>query len=224
MTENKFAESVLASLNQLDRDRYLSKRYIVSIGKEIMKDYIVQKLGDRTLYREDNLYSYVECFELEKIDIVKCPIVEFRTCNIVMKSIKPLPDLLFSKYGAAIRSVMNIDNSEEIDKTNLKDYIRNKKRSGYRRKPKYYTDKENYLYIVDSETELVSVEVLALNAKQVDECGCGDYDECKSSLDYDMIGSHKLESAVMQGTLNRLMGTYLQVPTDENPDKNKNSL
>ena len=96
MTENKFAESVLASLNQLDRDRYLSKRYIVSIGKEIMKDYIVQKLGDRTLYREDNLYSYVECFELEKIDIVKCPIVEFRTCNTVMKSIKPLPDLLFS--------------------------------------------------------------------------------------------------------------------------------
>ena len=224
MTERKFAESILASLNQLDRDRYLSKRYIISIGKDIMKALLVQKLGDRTLYREANLYSNIDCIELEEIDVVKCPIVEFRTCNVVMRSKKPLPELLYSKYGPAIRMVTNIDTSEEIGRISLKDYVRNKKRQGYRKTPKYYTDSSGYLYVVDFEIELVSAEVMTLNSKQAEECGCGDFDECKSSLDYEMVGSHKLEMVVVQETLNRILGTYMQIPSDENPDKNRNSM
>lgn len=224
MTERKFAETVLQSLNQLDRDRYLSKRYIISVGKEIMRGLLSQKLGDRTLYREDNIYSYVDCFELERIDTIVCPIVEFKTCNIVMKSKKPLPELIFSKYGAAIRSVMNLDNSEEIGKTSLKDYIRNKKRQGYKKTAKYHTDKYNYLYIVDSEIEAVAVEVLTLSSKQVEQSICGSFDNCKSSLEYEMVGSDKLETAVMQQTLSQIMGTFLQITPDENPDKNKNSM
>lgn len=224
MTERKFAESILASLNQLDRDRYLSKRYIISIGKDIMKGLLVQKLGDRTLYREANLYSNIDCIELEEIDVVKCPIVEFRTCNVVMRSKKPLPELLYSKYGPAIRMVTDIDTAEDVGRISLKDYVRNKKRQGYRKTPKYYTDSSGYLYVVDFEIELVSAEVMTLNPKQAEECGCGDFDECKSSLDYEMIGSHKLEMVVVQETLNRILGTFMQIPSDENPDKNRNSM
>lgn len=205
------------------KDRFVSRRFILAIAKEKMNFLLAQKLRDNTLYREENLYTEIDCVELEKIDKFKCDIVEFRSCNSVMRSVKKLPELIFSRYGDSIRMVTNIDSSIQIDRTTPTDYIKNKQRQGYRPKPAYYT-KNGYLYIVDSEIERLTVRLLTLDTQAAALMNCKKCDECKSILDYEFIGSDKLELIVAQQTLQELLGSYMQIPKDESPDMNEKSI
>jgi len=66
----------------------MSKRFVLHILEQKMTFFLSQKLRDRTLYRESNLFSVINCYELEKIDTVSCDIIEFKTCDVVMKGKK----------------------------------------------------------------------------------------------------------------------------------------
>lgn len=222
-THRDFADRIINSLKMNSKDRFVSRRFILAIAKEKMNFLLAQKLRDNTLYREENLYTEIDCVEMEKIDKFKCDIVEFKSCNSVMKSVKRLPELIFSRYGDSIRIVTNIDNSLQIDRTTPTDYIRSKQRQGYRPKPMYYT-KDGYLYVVDSEIERLNVRLLTLDTQGAAEANCKKCDECKSVLDYEFIGSDKLEMIVVQQTLQELMGSYMQIAKDENPDMNSKSI
>lgn len=224
-TNIQFADRVLTTLRLTSKDRFISRRFILKVGREKTKFLLSQKLRDRSLYREENIYTDIPCVEMEKIDVISCPIVEFRTCKKLMRSKKRLPDLIYSRYGDSIRMVSNIDYSIIINRTNPVDYIRNKKRAGYREKPLYYV-RDGYLYITDSNIETVSVQVLTLDKKTASEveCGCGDHSECDTPLDYEFIGSDKLREVAYQETLKELVGTYMQIMPDENPNLNQKSI
>lgn len=222
-TNLQFADRVINTLRLNYKDRFVSRRFILKLGKEKTKFLLSQKLRDRTLYREENLFTDISCVEMKEIDVFKCPIVEFRTCRKIMRSKKKLPELIFSRYGDSIRLVSNIDYSIQIGRTNPVDYIRNKNRKGYREKPFYYT-RDGYLYIVDSNIEVVNVQLLTLDKKGADEMSCGYKDECNSALDYEFVGSDKLREVVYQEVLKELAGTFLQILPDENPDLNQKSI
>lgn len=218
------ADRILTTLRLNSKDRFLSKRYILSVAEEKMKFLLSQKLRDRTLYREENIFSQIDCYEFEKIDRVKCDVIEFRTCNHVMKGKKKLPELIFSKFGDSIRLITNLENSEKIGKTTISDHIRNSKRAHYTEKPKYYI-RDGYPYIINSEIEAANIELLTLDKRAAEKASCGDnYDECKSALDYEFVGSDKLLEVVIQQTIQEIAGTYMQITPDENPDQNEKSL
>ena len=95
MTNAEFVSRVLNGLNSLDKDSRISRRYILHVGRQKSAFYISQKMNDRSLFREDNLYTTLNCFELEKIEVTKCDIIEFRRCKSIMKSKKKLPELIW---------------------------------------------------------------------------------------------------------------------------------
>ena len=224
MTKKKIVDRIKTELRRLSKDRWMSNRFILSVLENKMSFLLSQKLRDRTLYRESNLYSQIGCFEFEKIDRIKCDIIEFRTCQKIMKSKHKLPELLYSRFGDSIKIVSNLDQTETLQKTIPTDYIRNKKRKQNYNPPAYY-ERGGYLYLLNTQMEAAFIELLTLDTETAEnlDCDC-EKNPCKSALEYNFIGSDKLIEPVIQQTLQELAQTYLQIPTDEKPDNNENNV
>ena len=224
MSRKEIVDRVKTKLRQMSKDRWMSNRFIYHVLEEKMRFLLAQKLRDRSLYRESNLYTQINCFEFEKIDRISCDIIEFRTCQKIMKSKQKLPELIYSRFGDSIKIVSNLDQTETLDKTIPTDYIRNKKRKQNYNPPSFY-ERGGYLYLLNTQMEAAFIELLTLDLEAAEELDCEcEKEECKSALDYSFIGSDKLKEVVVQQTVQEIAQTYLQIQQDENPDNNENSI
>ena len=217
MKNSEAVSTIINQLKYLNKDEHISRRFILSKLRENAKNLIAQKLRDRSLYREDSLESWIDCLQMERIEGVKCDIVEFKSCKEVMRSVKQLPDIIYSKYGAAITKVYSIDGESEYDYTTLRQYSNNKRRKNYGQK--FFYIKNNYLYLPDSTTERVNLPVITLETEKIPQLsGCGNTNECKSVWEYEFIGSDKLQKAVIDMTIMELLQSHRQIIPDEQPN------
>lgn len=226
LTNKQIVSEVINDLRLLNIDEHISRRFVLFKLKQKAKNLISQKLLDRTLSYEYNLFKTVKCFELKKIDTYKCDIVEFKSCNTVMKSVKPLPEPIYSRLGHSVKEVTNIDGSLELTPINLDQYRRNK-----RRQTKdsfsifYYIDSDGYLYIPDKDIEVVTLKIITVNPEEIEQVqSCGTENKCKSGWDFEFIVPDKLQQAVYKDALiNELVNIYKRVQIDENPDLSEHS-
>jgi hypothetical protein len=199
---------IMKGLNISTVDDRLSRRYLFSVLKNVATTFISRKLNELKLQKDYNLYSLIEV-KLEKIDVVKSDVIEFRTCNTVMKSVNPIKNLVFYNGGGSINLVTNLDRTVTIEKIDLRQFARNKKRAFYNdKKPFYYVDGEGYLYIINSDIELVLASVLLVG---VDESDCK-----KLALEQDINIPSKLEYDIFTTVINEIAGVTKRIPKDEN--------
>lgn len=222
MTNSEVVSRVRNGLNSISKDDRISRRYILHVAKQKATFLISQKLADRSLYREDNLYKTLDCFEMEAIDVVRCEIIEFRRCKSIMKSKCKLPKLIYSRYGNSLKEVITIDGEKELKPITPSQYRRDKNRvekSDYI----YYYIKDGYLYLLDTEIEVVSLYLISMELDSLEKgCGCSDSeDECKSLWDYEFNIPDKLEEAIVGETIKEI-AMAKQLPRDENPNSNNN--
>ena len=221
-TYRQIVDRLSQSVEAVTKDDWLPKRYILSVFQSKLENLLVQKLSDRSLYRENSPYTHIPCIELQKIDVYKCDIVEFRSCNKVMKATKKLPNILENRYGPAILNVTNIDGTSEYKRTYPSKYRRDSKREGTM--DDFYYIKDNYLYIPISsevEPERVNMDIMTLEPYLVQEVSeCNDK-KCKPYWDYEIPTSDKLTELAVQQTLAELIGKR-QIPEDENPNMDSN--
>lgn len=220
MTNAEFVSRVINGLNSLNKDQRISRRYILHVGRQKSTFYISQKMADKSLYREDNLYQTLECFPLEKIEVTKCNIIEFRNCNIIMKSKKRLPRLINAKYGNSLKEVTSIDDLTELKATTPSQYRRDKQRQGTDDYVKYYV-KDGYLYILDREIYRVNLYLLTVETNKIEELSDCKKCSCDSLWDFDFITPDKMEEIVIQETIKEV-SLRLQVPVDSNPNLDEN--
>lgn len=222
MTNSEIVSRVRNGLNSISKDDRISRRYILHVAKQKATFLISQKLGDRSLFREDNLYKTVDCFEMEPVDVVRCEILEFRRCKSIMKSKCKLPKLIYSRYGNSLKEVITADGEKEFKPITPSQYRRDNNRL---EKPEYiyYYVKDDYLYLLDTEIELVSLYLISMNLDYLEEgCGCKENsEECKSLWDYEFNVPDKLEEAIVGETIKEVAMTK-QLPRDENPNSNNN--
>jgi len=222
MTNREFVSKVRHTLKTLNIDERMSNRFILQVGR----DYVQNILANRPLtdiLRDNSFSTLLECFPMEKIDTVKCcDVIEFRTCQTVMKSKKKIPDLFNSKIGLSVISVINIDRTIEYQPLrNIKDFINESKRM-FGKHSKYYYITNGYLYVLNSETELVHIEGLFIDEKQVKEASdCTDCPACTKILDMEFKCPAKFLSVIHEQVANtlRLSRTIIE---DENPDGDSN--
>lgn len=219
MNYNEATSKVINSLRGLSIDGRIPKRYVLSILRGISKSLISQKLLDRSLDNDSNLYSLIPCFELKKVSVIDCPIISFRLCKTLMRSKKPLPELIFSRLGASIKEITSIDGSSRILLTSLEKYRRDQNRK-YKVKNQIYAyiDGEGYLYIPDHEIYTVNVLLITMETEKLNNLsGCKPTD-CKSGWLNEFIVPDKLEETVFKEAINILVGTYKQIRPDGNPN------
>jgi hypothetical protein len=220
VTNSEFTSRVLNGLNSLSKDDRISRRYILHVGKQKSTFYISQKLNDRSLFREDNLYTTLDCFELERIESVKCDIIEFRKCNSIMKSKKKLPKLIYSRYGNTLKEVTTVDDVKEFKPTTPSQYRRDKARVSGTDYINYYV-KDGYLYLLDTEIQIVNLYLLTVDLDQIDDASACSEPGCKSLWEYDFVVPDKLEELIIAETVKEV-SMKKQVALDENPNLNNN--
>lgn len=217
MTNREIVDKIFNALKYNNKDEAISRRFILKVLRNTAKWLLSQKLLDRTLFKELNLYSDITCFEFEKMDVVKCPIIEFRRCKTLMKSKKPLPELIFSRFGASIKNIVSIDGENEFIFVSLEQYRRNKKRNVKRNDYYIYLGTDNHLYIPDHETLTVDLTVLTIKTDEVEDCSSCKDNECRSGWDYGFIISDKLVDPLYKDALQTL-GLTKQILEDQNPN------
>lgn len=224
MTNGELVSRIVNDVRALTKDEHISRRYILRIARNKATYLLSQKLRDKSLFREENLFRTIRCFRLKPDNIVKCDIVEFRRCSSLMKSTKKLPELLFSRYGSSIRAIYSIDGSKVFYPTNLSKFSRSsKRRFASSSEDNFYYIRDGYLYLPNSSTELVDLDLITLEEELIEELSecCGDDNldsSCESIWDKEFIISDKLLEPVIQDTLNEVLSTYKQIIPDENPN------
>lgn len=225
MTNLEFVSRVGNSLRAINKDAHISRRYILKVGRNKSKFLISQKLRDRTLYKESNIVSYIECFELQPITTFDCGIVEFKNCKNLMKSTKKLPELIYSRYGSSIVEVTSIDGEVEFSRTTPRKYRNDSKRIHTKYlTTKFFYEKDSYLYLPDSRVEMVGVGLITLETEKLEAVSaCNESGDCAISIwDREFIVSDKLDEVVISETVKEIAGTYMQITPDTNPNMDEN--
>lgn len=223
ITKGQFVSRIRNSIRGLTKDDHISSRYILQVGVQNAKFYIKQLVDNMNLGAIRPLYNTIECFPMQEIDPVKCGVREFRRCSNLMVSKDKLPDLAYSKYGAIIVSVTNVDDTVFFDKTTILKYKNDKNRYSIGIKPKkVFYEMNGRLYIPDSTIKSVNVTLLTLSPEEIDEKSeCSDNCECKSVWEHDFICPENYLKIVSEETENIILGKYKRVTIDENPNMNE---
>jgi hypothetical protein len=219
MTNSEAVSKIEGSLRGLNKDSKISRRLILQTLRENSKVLISQKLMERTLDEEMNLYSYLPCLEFEKIETVNCPLIEFRKCDILMKSVNKIPLPIFSRLGASIKNVTSIDGNTKFTLISSSQYAINKKRQYQLVGENYiYYNSDQHLYIPDKEIRTVNLEFITIYTEEIESCSNCLNSDCKSGWEYNFICPDKLLNAVFDKTTQYLLSTYKQITPDENPN------
>lgn len=226
MTNGEFVSRVLNGLKLLNQDEHVSKRYILRIGQNKSKFYIAQKLTDKSLLRESNLFKTIDCLRLDEEETIKCGIHEFMRCDSLMKSRKKIPGLVYNRLGSSIISVTTLNGDTVYNPTTLTDFQLSKNRTFVQKlKLKFYYIQDNFLYLPDSDTEYIRVTYIPFDEskiKKASDCqGEEDCDECKSMWDYDFIVPDKLSEQVISETIQEV-SVGRSIPQDEMPNGDSN--
>lgn len=221
-TYREIISNIQETLNSTTKDTYIPRRLILSLLKQNIQDFMTKKLNDKSLFREVNIYDWIECIEMVSLDTIKCPIVELQRCNSLMKSKNKLPNLIWSRFGASIVSVTTVDSDREFNIISEKDYSNLKRRRGFEKFKGNYViiGSDNHLYIPDSTIELVNALVYTLDESKYDCSSCKDND-CRSYWDNEISIPDKILNPSIASTINNLM-IRIQIPKDENPNLDSN--
>ena len=225
ITYNNLISRVQNTLNSQNKDQYIPKRYILAILKSKIEFLLAQKFNDKSLFRETNLYRWINCIEMEEIDRVKCGKTELMLCDTIMKSRKKLPKLIWSRYGSSVVMVTNIDNSKQYQIISNSAYVSMRKNRNFEMfKGNYaiiYPD--NTLYIPDSTVKKVNVLLYTLDESTCDLDGnCDENNKsCKCYYDYEFDLPDKIGEVVI-GEVLKEVSMRLQIPRDENPNLDSN--
>lgn len=219
MTNKDFVSQIANMLKTTNKDNRMSRRFILRVGQDVAEFLISQKFGERSILAETSLYSHIPCFEFEKIETKNCPSLEFRLCNTLMKSKKPLPKLIFSRLGSSIKEIVSLDGNFTFTYVDEVQYRRNKKRQHKIKNEVYvYLGSDNHLYIPDQEIYSLDVTVLTTESVNVENSsGCMEKDMAKSNWDYEFVIPSKLIEAVKDMVLTRL-GATRTLQSDQSPN------
>lgn len=167
MNISEFISQVRSSNKYIFDDNLITDRQIFNTGRTIASLLVKQEINKRRLLNSDNVFTPIECLDLKLVDLTECGV---DSCNKGRRSVEPLPELEEGIFGYTIQGVYNLDNSQEIFPTTIREYINLSK---LRRKPQkeFYLIKNRYLYILNPDIEAVNIYLYSPdNTFELDPC------------------------------------------------------
>lgn len=132
-------------------DNLITDRFIYNTAKTNGSILLKREMDRRKLLTSDNVFQ-----ALEGIEMVKTLATELGITNYVAKSRNPLPSIEEGLYSYLIQGVFNIENSEEIYPTSIREAI-NHSKLRVKSNSSYYFIKDSYLYILNSDIKAVNM-------------------------------------------------------------------
>lgn len=226
-TNKEFVSRVVNDLKAVNKDRNISRRHVLHIGKEKATFLIAQKWDELTLNKEEGMITHINCVEFESIDVKRCDIFEFKMCRSLMKSVKKIPELIYGKNGPAILHATTVDGENQYQYISPREFNSISKRKWVIKDTRYFYIKDGHVYLPNSDTEVLDLSIITLNKKESDKCStCGDSTskekKCKSVWDYEFVCPDRFYDLVAKDTLQELASIWRVTPEDNNPNLNSN--
>ena len=213
------------TLNSVNKDVYIPRRYILSIFKSKAEFLMAQKFYDKSLYRETNLYDWLECVDMEQMDRVLCNSIQLDNCEKAVRTKKKLPKLIWTRYGSTILMVTNIDHSKEYKLVTQAYYntLKSKKNFNKFRGNFAIVYPDNRLVIPDSTVKKINILLYSLDETSNELSNCSDSSNvfCGSYWDKLVTLSDKVGEVAIQETLKEVT-LRMQIVPDENPQGDAN--
>jgi hypothetical protein len=223
MTVGEFTSDIKNSVRALTKDDRVSSRYIHSLSKGYT-NYVLAQRNLSDILRDVSIFTEIPCVEMVRVKSDICDIAEFRKCDKVMKSHCKLPELYNSTIGPLIVSVTNMTGDVEYDRLRTPADYTNAKKRKFQTSSQYFYIQNDYLYLVNSTNERVSITGLfsdELDAKKFSACD-DSIGECESVLDYKIIIPNKYISTVRDQVVQHLLKSFKVIPVDELPNLDTN--
>lgn len=223
-SNRELVSNIYNDLKALSIDDWISPRFIVNKAIDVAGDFIKKENDSRRIYKVSEGWKEIECMPLVEVPISTCPELDTYVCKRLMRSKFKIPDTFSTRYGNLIKYVASLNFAQEYDPITPRQYraIMNREFIDYRKK--YYFFIGGFLYIPDSNVEVIRIEAYYKKPWEVDSIlldNCVDCDtpECiPSPLDYEFVCPEYLFNSVKQEVIRQLREVYLQVRTDNYPN------
>ena len=132
-------------------DDLISDRFIYTMLKSKAAVLLRREINARKLLTSDNVYQPYEC-----LDLILAPGSECDLGCPIRRTKDKLPKIDEGLYSYFIQGVYNLNNSEELFPTSIRDFI-NHSRLRIKTPKKYYTLRNGYLYVLDPDIESINM-------------------------------------------------------------------
>lgn len=222
-TNGHFVSRVSQGLKALTKDGRVSNRYILTIGRDKARYLMAQKLDEMTLFKEEGIITHIPCVEFIEESVKSCDIFEFKRCHSLMRSKEKLPEGIFGKNGSGIVSVTSVDAGKDYDYITPRRFAGLSKRKYVIRDSRFYYVRDGYLYLPNSTTELLDIDMIALDKSSADMVSsCKESSFCESHWDLDFICPDRFFDLVVQDTIQEVANFYRTSIPDTNPNLDEN--
>lgn len=226
MKVREIVSEIIGDLRGHSIDDRISQRYILSKLKDVAALYIKRENDQFRLFNQQDIWTTVDCIEMEEFDKAKCCDIQIDKCQFMMRSIEELPEIFSYKGGPVIRELISIDGSTSFSPTTPLGYMNIIDREFRDKRLKYFWIENKRLIIPDTNIKKVRITAYFRDPYEAKQIGCMPVDitkECMSALDEEFQCPTHLLSTVKEHTLNILMNSYKRVVPDEMSDGNSNN-
>jgi len=225
MTDNRqLVSSIWNDLKALNIDDYISPQFIVQKAIDIAGDFIKKENDSRRIYKLSEGWNEIECMNMMEVPITTCPELNHYVCKRLMRTVDKVPETYSTRYGNLIQHVASVNMGQFYDPISARQYtaIMNRQFVDYRKK--YYFFINGYIYIPDSNVEVIRInayfkkpwEVAQVTLNNCEDC---DIPECiPSPLDFEFVCPDYLYNSVKQEIIKQLREVYLQIQPDQFPN------
>lgn len=204
MLNSEIISQIRSANKYIQDDNLITDRFIYRLAKTKAALLLKRELSQRKLGISDNVFQQIECLELIETNGTECDISQ-----TVARSKYRLPQIEEGLYSYFIQGVFNIDNSEEIYPTSMREFINNSKLRVKSNKS-YYIIKDRYLYVLNPDVK--AVNLYAYFTETIVE-----QPECMSMYDREF----KLPPYLLDGLFslcNEALINYHKLPVDTEDD------
>lgn len=209
-------------LKAVKEDPFITDRFIFSMIIKHAQFLIRQQDTMNQLLKFQSFFKKLPCVELIEVDKIEA-CCDIKSGITIRRTKDKIPRVMEASFGPLFRSVMSIDGSQEIYRTEPSHYRSLTLTSGYKyNKNKYYWYLNDYLYFPNIPWDAISVEGIFqddISAFSCDSCE----DKCTPRQEQEFQIPDYMFAQIEQNVLKE-MTMSAQVPPDPAADDNQNIL
>lgn len=221
MLVREIISEVRNNTRAVSQDMWIPSKYIHSKLKGFASLFIKREADDKRLYKYTDLWSTIECLELEEVDLISCCDLNIPNCTKVMKSKIKIPEVYSTRFGYLL-NISSIDYNRDYLQTTPQQYKYTKSREFQDKSKRYFWIENGYIIVPDSMVTRIRVKGMFTNKAKVLALNCGtDSLPCTNLLDEDFVAPEHLLQDIKTATTNDILKTFRSIQPDEMPNNNE---
>lgn len=157
-TNRQLVSDIKQSFKWMSNDIIASDRWILSELRKVSIKLIKQQLDKRKLWSSDNIFTVVDCVEMQEVPLSECCDYSSYPCTI-SRTKYPLPVISEGIYGLICQGVFDINSTIKFDYMDPERYSNYLKLYGVSKsqKNKVWWKQNGYIYTNMPDLELIKI-------------------------------------------------------------------